>query len=432
MSYTFLAVLGPSLVVQDGIGPMFLSPISEIPRIGRNPPYLFSFIVFFAISLAIAWVDNFPGLIVLRFLQGLFGSPRLASGGASIEDVYDMYGAAYGYIWWMAAMYCGPYILALSDSVFVHRSVHLMTCRALSPLLDGYAVQDNWRWPLYEIVIMAAIVLVMLPFSPESSPSTILLGRAKRLRMATGNASYLAPSELNPVSFGPPLKESLNRPGEMTFKDPAVAYMCLYGGIVYATYYSFFGAFPLVYLQGYGMSLGGLGLIFTSIILGCIVGLLGYWWYLRNHFIPSAKAYHKEKGVPVPQEQWLKPGLVAVWGPPAGLFLFAWTARPDIHWIVPTTGIAIFSGSSFWVFQCLICYIPLTYPKYAASLFAANDFTRSMLAATFVQFSRQMYLDLGIDRGVTLVAGLSMIGIFRHFGLYQFGRRLRASSKSTS
>lgn len=79
----------------------------------------------------------------------------------------------------------------------------------------------------------------------------------------------------------------------------------------------------------------------------------------------------------------------------------------------------------------MICYIPLTYPKYVASLFAANDFTRSMLAAGFVQFTRQMYLRLRIDRGVTLVAGLSMIGILGHFGLYHFGGRLRARSKFT-
>src|SRR5215475_6257788 len=110
---------------------MFFSPISEIPRIGRNPPYLYSFIAFFVISVALVFVDNFPGLIVLRFLQGLFGSPSLASGGASIGDVYDMYDAPYGYIWWVASIYCGP---------------------ALGPLLSGYAVYSNWRWPLYQVV----------------------------------------------------------------------------------------------------------------------------------------------------------------------------------------------------------------------------------------------------------------------------------------
>lgn len=87
---------------------MFFSPLSEVPDIGRNPPYMYSFIAFFGVSIGLALVDNFPAFIVLRFLQGWFGSPCLASGAASIDDVYDMYSAPYGYIWWVAAMYCGP------------------------------------------------------------------------------------------------------------------------------------------------------------------------------------------------------------------------------------------------------------------------------------------------------------------------------------
>lgn len=389
---------------------MFFSPLSEIASIGRNPPYLYSFIMFFIVSLILAFVDNFPAFVVLRFLQGLFGSPCLASGAASIEDVYDMYEAPYGYIWWVASMYCGP---------------------ALGPLLAGYAVSANWRWPLYEIVIMGGAVLIFLPFLPETSPQTILLNRARRLRKATGKHTYKAPSELDPVPFGKRLHEALNRPLEITVKDPAIAYACIYGSIVYATYYSFFEAFPLVYLGTYGMSLGSMGLIFLALTVGCVIGLVLYYIYITWHFIPQARAHHTEKGEPVAQEQWLLPGLVGVWGPPAGLILFAWTARADIHFMVPTVGIGIFAASTFFIFQSLICYVPLSYPKYVASLFAANDCARSLLAAGFVQFSRQMYSNLGIDKGVTLVAGLSVAGIFGMYGLYYYGAKLRARSKFT-
>ena len=313
---------------------MFFSPLSEVPSIGRNPPYLYSFIAFLLVSLGLVLVDNFPGLIVLRFLQGWFGSPCLASGAASIGDVYDMYSAPYGYIWWIAAMYCGP---------------------AFGPLMAGYAVTTNWRWPLYEAAIMASIVLLFLPFLPETSSQTILLNRAKRLRKATGNNAYKAPSEMKPVAFGKMLHEALNKPLEITAKDPAILYACVYGSIVYATYYSFFEAFPLVYLGLYKMSLGKIGLVFTSLTVGCICALGVYYIYITYFFIPRARAYHKEKGEPVAQEQWLLPGLFGVWGPPIGLLLFAWTARTSIHWIVPTTGIFIFAFSTFFIFQALIC-----------------------------------------------------------------------------
>jgi len=70
---------------------MVFSPISEIAYIGRNPPYVVSFVMFFITSVVVAVVakKSFAALMVLRFLQGFFGSPILASGGASLEDIYD-------------------------------------------------------------------------------------------------------------------------------------------------------------------------------------------------------------------------------------------------------------------------------------------------------------------------------------------------------
>lgn len=54
---------------------MLFSPLSEIAMIGRNPPYITSFVLFFIVSIIAAVVDNFAALMVLRFLQGFFGSP---------------------------------------------------------------------------------------------------------------------------------------------------------------------------------------------------------------------------------------------------------------------------------------------------------------------------------------------------------------------
>jgi DHA1 family multidrug resistance protein-like MFS transporter len=82
------AVLPLSLyVLAYGIGPLIFGPLSEIPIIGRNPIYYVTFILFFALSFPTAVVDNFAGLLVLRFLQGFFGSPALANGGASFSDM---------------------------------------------------------------------------------------------------------------------------------------------------------------------------------------------------------------------------------------------------------------------------------------------------------------------------------------------------------
>jgi MFS transporter, DHA1 family, multidrug resistance protein len=359
-------------------GPMFFSPLSEVRFIGRNPPYVLSFVVFFALSIALCFVDNWPAIVVLRFLQGWFGSPALATGAASIEDMYDMYEAPYGYVWWVAAMYCGP---------------------ALGPLLAGYAVPVDWRWPMYEVVIMSTPILVMLPLMPETWPAKILLRRAQRLRKSTGNENYRSASELKTIDFGKTLTSAMIKPIEISIKDPAIGFAVIYAMIVYGTYYSFFEAFPITYLGVYQMSLGGLGLIFTSLAVGCAVGVLIYVMYLKKVFIPRARHFHETYGTPVAIEQWLRPGLFGVWGVSAGLILYAWTARSDIHWMVPTLGIAIWAASSFLVFQSMIAWVALTYPKYVASLFAANDLMRSSAAGAMVLSTRYLVsLDASLIR----------------------------------
>lgn len=105
---SLVGTLGLSLYVLGyGIGPLVFSPLSEIPIIGRNPVYIVTMFLFVIISIPTAFVGNFPGLLVLRFLQGFFGSPCLASGGASIGDMYSLISLPYAMMAWVSAAYCG-------------------------------------------------------------------------------------------------------------------------------------------------------------------------------------------------------------------------------------------------------------------------------------------------------------------------------------
>lgn len=73
--------------------------------------------------------------------------------------------------------------------------------------------------------------------------------------------------------------------------------------------------------------------------------------------------------------------------------------------------------------------VPLSYPKYAASLFAGNDFLRSAFACGSILFGRPLFVNLGVARGVSVLGGLSVIGIIGIFILWKFGAKLRARSK---
>ncbi|KAL5889281.1 hypothetical protein ACKVWC_004517 [Pyricularia oryzae] len=403
------AGLGLALFVLGyGVGPSILSPLSELPSVGRNPPYIASMFIFVIISIPTALVTNYPGLMVLRFLQGFFGSPCLASGGASVMDMYGFgLDLPYPMMVWTVSSFCGP---------------------ALGPLLSGFSVPAlGWRWSLLEILFASApVFLIMFAFLPETSSDNILLRRARRLRALTKSDRFQTKAEIeqNEMTFGAILADALIKPMEISIKDPAVAFVQIYTAIIYGIYYSFFEVFPLVFPVFYGMSAGQVGLVFLCILVSAVVGMTAYASYLAFYMHPRIRA----RGHPV-HETRLVPALAAAFGPTIGLFIFAWTARPDVHWIAPTVGITLYGASGFVVMQCLFCYIPLSYPRYAASLFAANDLCRSALAFASVLFARPLFANLGVARGVTLLAGLSVLGIVGMWALWSFGARLRAMSK---
>ncbi len=62
--------------------------MSEIPQIGRNPVYIGTLFVFVLFQIPTALSVNFGMLLAFRFVTGFIGSPILATGGASLSDVY--------------------------------------------------------------------------------------------------------------------------------------------------------------------------------------------------------------------------------------------------------------------------------------------------------------------------------------------------------
>lgn len=69
--------------------------IIRIPAVGRTTPYLISFTIFVILLIPTSLVDNFAGLLVLRFLLGFFGSPCLATAGATFQDIVSIQSPRY-------------------------------------------------------------------------------------------------------------------------------------------------------------------------------------------------------------------------------------------------------------------------------------------------------------------------------------------------
>lgn len=424
-----VAGLGLSMYVLGyGTGPLLFSPMSEIPIIGRNPPYIITFFIYLMITIPLALINNFPGFVVLRFFQGFFGSPALATGGASITDIYSLMEMPYLLTGWAGFATAGP---------------------SLGPLLAGFSVPvKGWHWSMWEVLWLGAPIFVSLMVClPETSGPTILLNRARRLRKRMAHESsdinstpIVAQSEIDQanMSVADIARENIIRPFQINMLDPSVLFTSLYIGLIYGIFYSFFEMFPLVYgaglpgsvTHGYNFNIGEQGLIFLSITVGVSISIAIYIYYLYFHANPQLRAMLAKGQFPAPEGR-LKLGLYASFVAPACLFWFAWTGfnSPKIPWIVPTLAIMVFVVAVFILFQVIFIYLALSYPQYSASLFAFNDFARSSIAAGAIHFSTPMFHNLGIGRGGSLLGGLMVMGVIGIWTLWYKGAWLRSKSR---
>ena len=111
--------------------------------------------------------------------------------------------------------------------------------------------------------------------------------------------------------------DAVIKPVEIMIKDPAVMFTNVYTALIYGIYYSFFEVFPLVYGPIYGFNLGETGVVFVCVVVGCILAIIIYFSYLHFFLIPDIK----KNGLRSPEWR-LRLSLIAIFGPPIGLFLF--------------------------------------------------------------------------------------------------------------
>ncbi|KAL2839196.1 MFS general substrate transporter [Aspergillus pseudoustus] len=398
-------------VLGYGLGPMIFSPLSEMAIVGRNAPYFITLFIYTMLWIGAATVKNLAGYLVLRFLTGFFGSPALATGGATLSDIYPLIKVPYAIIVWGAATVVGP---------------------ALAPVVANFSAPAmNWHWVSWEMLWVSAPVLILWLFVPETSASTILHYRARRLRRLTGNAKYRTKEEIDRIASQTTTKSifynAIMKPTEINALDPAVLFSTVYTSLIYAIFYSFFESFPIIFERVYHFRFEVTGLPFLAVLpaLAVATTLLASYWHL------SVERHLPSKGMAAfgAPERRLVPGLIVCSLTPIGLFITAWSARPSVHWMVPILGLFLNIIGTFTVIVCMLQYLAFSYPRYAASLFAANDFARSTLAAGAVMFSRPMFVNLGLDWGISLLAFLDIVCCVLLFGLWRFGGYLRGKSR---
>ncbi|KAG9233193.1 major facilitator superfamily domain-containing protein [Amylocarpus encephaloides] len=408
-----VATLGLSLFIMGlGIGPMLLGPLSEF--YGRRPIYLASFTFFFIWIIPSAVAQNIQTMLISRFLDGLSGSAFLSVAGGTVGDMFNREQLQLPMLIYTGSPFVGP---------------------SIGPLIGGFINQyTNWRWTYYVLLIWSGANLAMITFLvPETYHPVLLRTKARRIRKETGDERWKAPLEKTDKSIRKTIGLSLLRPFQLLIFEPMCFNLCLFSAILLGILYLFFGAFSVVFQGNHGFTLSQTGITFLGLFTGMVLGSLTdpFWQWNYARLIKHREEETGEVGGSEPEYR-LPPAIAGAFLVPAGLFMFAWTTYPSVHWIVPIIGSSIFGMGTLLVFSGVFTFLVDAYPLYAASSLAANSFARSSFGAAFPLFGVQMYHKLGDQWATSLLAFLTVAMMPFPYIFFKYGKKIRGKSRFAS
>lgn len=400
-----VSTLGISLFVLGfALGPLLWAPLSEL--YGRQILFAGTYLMLTIFNAGAAGAHSAATLIVLRFLAGVFGSSPLTNAGGVIADMLPAKQRGKGMAIFAAAPFLGPVI---------------------GPIVGGFVGQTvGWRWNEGVMALFTGTLLVFGALTvPETYSPVLLQRRAKKLSKMTGKhyQSILDAKQGKTTPAGA-FKKALTRPWQLLFLEPIVLMISLYMAIIYGTLYMLFGAFPIVFQQTRGWSQGIGGLAFLGVAVGMLIGV-AYSVYDNKRYERVEDEHHGD----APPEARLPPGAIGSVALPIGLFWFAWTNQPSIHWIVCIIGTAPFGFGMVLVFLSCMNYLIDAYTIYAASVLAANSVLRSLFGAAFPLFTTYMYRNLGNNWASSIPAFLALACTPFLFVFYKVGEKIRLKCK---
>ncbi|KAF7554306.1 hypothetical protein G7Z17_g3010 [Cylindrodendrum hubeiense] len=400
-----VGTLGVSLFVLGfAIGPLLWAPLSEL--FGRQVLFIATYAALTAFNAGCAGAQNAETLLILRFMAGAFGSSPLTNAGGVIADMFPASQRGLAMALFAAAPFLGP---------------------VLGPVIGGFlGMTEGWRWVMGFLAIFSGVLWIVGSLTvPETYAPVILRKRALQLSKTTGK-HYLSTidHQRGKITLGNAMKTALLRPWVLLFKEPIVLLLSIYMAIIYGTLYMLFAAFPVVYQRGRGWNQGVGGLAFLGIMIGMLFAIA--------YTIPANKRYIKTEekhGGFAPPEARLTAAMVGSVALPIGLFWFAWTNSPSVHWMVSIAAGVPFGFGMVLVFLSIMNYLIDSYTIFAASVLAANSVLRSLFGAAFPLFTSQMYDSLGIHWASTVPAFLALACVPFPFLFYKYGPAIRAKCK---
>ncbi len=264
------------------------------------------------------------------------------------------------------------------------------------------------------------MVLLGTIFIDESYPPRLLVYKARRLRIESGNWGLHAKFEEWDVAIRELARKFLVRPFQL-IATPICGVICIYNSFCYGILYMNLSAVPFIFMEERGWKPLPADLPFLSLLIGALIGAA---INIVNQFNYNKKGHGK-----VVPELRLIPMMGGSVAFAAGIFILGWTADPKYPWIAPVIGLGLMGAGFFTIFQAGLNYLVDTFQRYAASAIAANTFLRSCFAGAFPLVVAPLYHNVGVPWGTSIFAFFATALIPAPFLFYKYGKALRATSK---
>ncbi|KAF8587054.1 MFS general substrate transporter [Ramaria rubella] len=398
-----------------GAAPLIIAPFSEL--FGRLPVYIASVLVYWIMFLPQALAKNFATVLVVRFIAGIGGSSAGSIVGGILADIWETHERGFPMAIFSFVAFAGT---GLGPVAFGYVELKL-----------GYKFVN---WILF--ALSGAFTLALVLASKETRASVLLIKKAARLRVETGDSRYRAKAEEERSSVAKMVKISLTRPVHLLLTEPVLLSFTIWMTFAWGILYLMLESAPIVFTELYGFNVGEAGLVFLGQISGSVLGLgIDIWCdrlYVRHAARkgPEARLYIAMIcGVILPTGCWMYTNRSLI---------EAWTSWSQVPWIVPIIGFCFIYAGLFGIYRCFIIetvgslacfnYLADSYTVYASSALSAQSFVRLTIGATFSLIAEPMYSRLGIHSAGTLLAALATAFAVTPFILYRYGASVRARS----
>lgn len=195
----------------------------------------------------------------------------------------------------------------------------------------------------------------------------------------------------------------------------------LYIAFAYGCLYLFFNTIPIVFEDRYGWSTGITGIVYLALLVGYSIGLTIFFTCSDKTIIhmtnQNGGRYEAEMRIPICI--YCAPLL------PIAFFLYGWSSENGVFWFVPVLGLVIFGVGFECIWLPTQAYIVDAYSQYAASALAAFSVMRSVVAAFLPLAGPQMYHEMGIGWGNSLLGFIALALVPVPILIYKIGGKIR-------